>query len=1001
MENLEILDLNQNEIYLIEPNSLNELNKLKELYLNSNKVKLLQNKMFFDRAQLKILFLYQNNITNINTIPFNTLYFLKKLYLFSNKIESIKFGNFIHLSQLEELKLNQNEIGSFEVNTFIGLEKLVYLDLSANKIKILVNGAFDSLLNLQTLDLQGNDLTFIEVYAFKDLVNLISLNLDANKIYSLKYVQFNPRLDKLSLRFNMLSSLDDIHSTSLTILNVCHNRIQTISSISLLPNLEYLDISQNRLISVAENSFFDIKTLKMLNLSGNNLDLESGFSPTSYFYGQTLLEKLDLSSNDIKYLDSNITFQNLNTLKSLDLSSNKLKALNPYIFGFLSQLNVLNLSSNNLSSFLRDGCFFNLKSLKVLILASNQLKSLDFLKDNKNYLAYLNNLDLAHNQLTSIKESDFEFNPNLKFLSLNSNPIETIDEKTFEKLKFLETLKISNTLVKTLLMRGSFKELDFRNLSLSISNSENIGLIERIEIAKAKLTNVSIGLFLSQSTKYVDFSFVSFESGDFKFLNILGSSMETLKLQQINLTFIDQVSLKNLINLKHLDLSFNNLTFISKKSFEYNTKLEYLDLNSNSLYQFDLNIVLSKLRYLNLENNCIESMSDVMYDYMSIEIFKIANNQLQAYSSFEMSQVSIDVKPKFTEIYLNNNHVERIKYFSYNFGELKVANFDSNNISFIENDAFLNCRSLEVLSISENRLKYIAANNFHYLFSLLYLNLSFNEINFIESNSTVNLNKLKSLDLSFNKLFSIENDVFFGLVNLDHLNLFSQNELTFYNRSFKHLVNISTIYLNASLVLNNRCIFMHHLQREIKRNVANRYIFYKSINLITESKKKEFECDLTFHLYQFKIHLNLKTDQENDLFYTTCEEIMVKKDNNFNHNLKKCLLDHKFEESEIDADGSDRDKLNENSVQKIFSDFWYWLVMITLFVLLGPYFILILIFEYIKDFCPVLFLKRKRKDLSVRKKVNLKEFNRLINSFRKKETRSQNVLIKMARRKSF
>jgi Leucine-rich repeat (LRR) protein len=538
------------------------------------------------------------------------------------------------------------------------------------------------------------------------------------------------------------------------------------------------------------------------------------------------------------------------------------------------------------------------------------------------------------------------------------------------------------------------------NLSLSLSNSKNIGVFERIEIAKAKLTNVSIDLFLSQSTKYVDFSFISFEYDDFKMFDLLGSSMETLKLQQINLKFVDQISLKNLINLKHLDLSFNNLTFISKASFEYNTKLEHLDLNSNSLYQFDFGIVLSKLRYLNLENNRIESMSDVLYDYMSIEIFKIANNQLQAYSSFEMSQVSVDVKSKFTEIYLNNNHVERVKYFSYNFGELRVANFDSNNISFIENDAFLNCRSLEVLSISKNRLTYIAANNFHYLFSLLYLNLSFNEINFIESNSTVNLNKLKSLDLSFNKLFSIENDVFFGLVNLDHLNLFSQNDLAFYNRSFRHLVNISTIYLNASLVLKHKCIFMHHLQRDIKRNVANRYIFYKSINLITENENKEYKCDLTFHLYQFKIHLNLKTDQENDLFYTTCEETMVKKDNNFNHNLKKCLLDHKFKESDSGDDDSDRNKLNVNSVQKIFSDVWYWLVMIILFMLLGPYFILILIFEYINDFCPSLFLQRTNTDLGVRKKVNLKEFDRLIKSYMKKETRSQNFTIQMTRRKS-
>ncbi len=74
--------------------------------------------------------------------------------------------------------------------------------------------------------------------------------------------------------------------------------------------------------------------------------------------------------------------------------------------------------------------------------------------------------------------------------------------------------------------------------------------------------------------------------------NVLGSSMEVLKLRQTNLQKLDQINLKNLINLKHLDLSFNNLSFISQDSFEFNLNLEYLDLSSNSLYEFS--IVLNK-----------------------------------------------------------------------------------------------------------------------------------------------------------------------------------------------------------------------------------------------------------------------------------------------------------------------------------------------------------------------------------------------------------------------
>jgi Leucine-rich repeat (LRR) protein len=96
-------------------------------------------------------------------------------------------------------------------------------------------------------------------------------------------------------------------------------------------------------------SFLNIFKLKHLNLSYNKFDLESEFNKISYFKGLVLLETLDLSFNEIKYLDSNLTFQYLNSLKYLNLSNNNLKTLDAFIFGYLNQLTHLNLASNNLS----------------------------------------------------------------------------------------------------------------------------------------------------------------------------------------------------------------------------------------------------------------------------------------------------------------------------------------------------------------------------------------------------------------------------------------------------------------------------------------------------------------------------------------------------------------------------------------------------------------------------------------------------------------------------
>ena len=63
------------------------------------------------------------------------------------------------------------------------------------------------------------------------------------------------------------------------------------------------------------------------------------------------------------------------------------------------------------------------------------------------------------------------------------------------------------------------------------------------------------------------------------------------------------------------------------------------------------------------------------------------------------------------------------------------------------------------------------------------------------------------------------------------------------------------------MIEENKCIFMHSIERVIKRSVADGiYKFYKSINLISNDSHiyDERHCELTLEFLQFKIHLNLK-----------------------------------------------------------------------------------------------------------------------------------------------
>ena len=102
------------------------------------------------------------------------------------------------------------------------------------------------------------------------------------------------------------------------------------------------------------------------------------------------------------------------------------------------------------------------------------------------------------------------------------------------------------------------------------------------------------------------------------------------------------------------------------------------------------------------------------------------------------------------------------------------------------------------------------------------------------------------------------------------------------------------------MIKENKCIFMHSIERVIKRNVGNgAYKFFKSINLISndfnlyDDEPKEL-CELTMEFLQKKIHLNLKMDYQNELFYEKCQQRLIKTQNKFNHSFRKCFSNFEF-----------------------------------------------------------------------------------------------------------
>jgi hypothetical protein len=286
---------------------------------------------------------------------------------------------------------------------------------------------------------------------------------------------------------------------------------------------------------------------------------------------------------------------------------------------------------------------------------------------------------------------------------------------------------------------------------------------------------------------------------------------------------------------------------------------------------------------------------------------------------YDYLQTAVNPFPEYAEFF------ELYNRFAQNIFTVIILNFDFNEIASIDGNAFVDLTSLQVLSVSNNLLTNLTREILFYQFKLTSLNLSHNLIEFIEKGSFQNQIDLKVLDLSFNRLLSIENNLFNGLANLNDLYLLNNFTFRLLNHSFNHLINIGNIYL----IQDNKCLFMHSIVCEVKRNAGEgKYKFFQSICQISNDLTQYEYCELTFEFLQFKIHWNLKSDYENEMFYEKCKTGLIAQRNNFNHSLKKCFHNFQFIGYEKGSVKETKDK----SIADVLSDGIYLLTMFFLIV---------------------------------------------------------------------
>lgn len=248
--------------------------RVKELYINENEITTLQSLKLY--TSVEIVSISSNKLTTLSSDEINNLTHLQILYVDHNEIVYIS-SPFYGLNSLIVLNVASNMLSSIRSFSFLGLSSLQQLDLSNNAIVSLGDDAFTGLNSLKVLSLRNNKLTTLPSSEQLTVISstLIKLNIGLNH---LKHVTLN--------QLNCLQRLQELHLDRCSIESLQVNNYETKDSTKLIHSF---DDSLNHMTfnslrhhhyhekQVNENTFnVPLKSLKLLNLSFNNITMLSG-----------------------------------------------------------------------------------------------------------------------------------------------------------------------------------------------------------------------------------------------------------------------------------------------------------------------------------------------------------------------------------------------------------------------------------------------------------------------------------------------------------------------------------------------------------------------------------------------------------------------------------------------------------------------------------------------------------------------------------------------------
>ncbi|XP_046584138.1 slit homolog 1 protein-like [Haliotis rubra] len=436
------------------------------------------------------------------------------------------------------LNLARNDLETINRDRLSHLTALTELSLGNNNIQTIQPDTFAGLSSLETLNLNSNKLTALPPGLFEGLGNLSSILITNNKIVSIEGAFQNlSNVKRMDLGNNRIDELTD-------------NTFQGMK------NLVYLMMPNNKIKKISSNCFAPLQSLTYIVLKKN--PIKDG---NRLFTLNHRLSYIDLGGCSLKEVPSGLPW----ATRYLQLSNNNITRINKSTFSGTRHLSIIALDENQITR-IEKGAFSGIRELQELWLNANKLKKIP-----SPFSPKVTKLQISKNRISKISKKDFPKNSALSILTLSSNMIKTIEPGTFSQSKFLTELYLSGNKITTL-QTGAFAELgELQTLSL---NNNKMTSIQKGSLAGlTALSTLEMAFIVDIETNVVGNIFA-----DISDLQSLDLQLSPAISRQV-LNSDDMIS--SLLNVTHINLMDNELKTLNPNLRTYLRSVQVVKLAGN------------------------------------------------------------------------------------------------------------------------------------------------------------------------------------------------------------------------------------------------------------------------------------------------------------------------------------------------------------------------------------------------------------------------------------